>query len=208
MGLGPVYTLPLGSINIGLAAVVPLIAQVDLLLAGSFGLGPLVADLSLQLNASISFSLSLGLSISNPFADLELQLNAVFGLVAAIQASLSLGLPQVSVELSASISATASITAALGLQVGGITALISATLAIKLPIVSLLANLSAGPFVIIPIGYDSPSTLASAGTDFQALTSGPLGSPAIDPTDQVWGVILLTKGASASIALSAIMLTH
>jgi hypothetical protein len=208
MSLGPVYTLPLGGINVGLAAVIPLLSQVDLLLAGSFGLGPLLADLSLQLNASVSFGLSLGLSISNPLEDLEAQLTAVISLVAAISASLALGLPQVSVELSASIAATASITAALGLQVGGISALIEATLAVKLPIVSLLANLSAGPFVLIPIGFESASTLASAGADFQALTTAPLGSPAIDPGDQVWGVIMLTKVPSASVALSAIMLTH
>jgi hypothetical protein len=212
-----VGSLPLGGINIGLngavSLVVPLLVQFDLMLMGQFGLGSLLVDLSAQLNAAINLQLSFGISISNPFASLKLQLTAIAQIQASIQAALSLGLsiglPAISVSLSASLSAAASISATLALKLGGINFLIKAALAIKLPVVdlmaSLTANLSAGPCVLLSIGFDNATTLAESGNQYQALTAANLGG--INPGEQVWGVIMLTKVPSASIAMSAIIKT-
>lgn len=222
MSVDIIGDFPLGGINVSLAAsvtlVVPLLAQIDLLLAGSFGLGPLLADLSLQLSASISIGISLGLSISNPFLDISLTLNAVFSLVASIQASLALGLPQISVQLSVSLSASLAIGAALSLQVGGISLLISASLALKLPVVSLMAQigaaLSAGPIVLLSFGYASPvEALSLVGTDFGALASTGITTTSltgvhIAPSDPVYGAILLTKDPTAAAAMGLILMTH
>jgi hypothetical protein len=213
MSVDLIGTFPLGAINVGLdgsiTAIVPLLAQFDLMLTGSFGLGALSADLSLQLNAAISLQATLSLQISNPFASLKLQLQAILQIQAGISATLALGLPAVSVQLSASISASAAISASLGIKLGGISLLIKAALAVKLPVVNLVASitaaLSAGPFELLSIGFSSADTLASAGSEFNAMCATGFGG--IAPTDQVYGVIMLTKSPSASVALSAIIKT-
>lgn len=204
-------SFPLGAINVSLSGavtlVLPLLAQFDLLLTGSFGLGSLLADLSLQLNAALNVQVTLGLSISNPFASLLAQLNAILQIQAGIQASLSLGLPVVSLTISANISAAASISATLALKLGGIQALIDLSLRIKLPVINFLANLdlSAGPLVLLSIGYASGSTLLSSGAEYNALCGANLGG--INPGDPVFGVIILTKSPSAALALSATLKT-
>ena len=213
MSVDVIGTFPLGTINVGLdgsiTAVVPLLAQFDLMLTGSFGLGSLSADLSMQLNAAISLQASLGLQVSNPFASLKAQLSAILQIQAGIQATLALGLPAVSVQLASSLSASAAISSALALRLGGINLLIKAALAVKLPVVnfvsSISAALTAGPFELLSIGFSSADTLASAGSQFNALCSAGFGG--IAPGDQVYGVVMLTKSPSASLALASIIKT-
>jgi hypothetical protein len=181
---------PLGTINVGLngtvALAAPLLAQFDLMLTGSFGLGALAADLAMQLNAALSMQISLSLKVINPFDSLMAQLSAILQIQASIAATIALGLPAMSASLSLSLSASAAIVATL---------------------VSLLGsfNLSAGPFELLAIGYDAPTTLAASGAQYAALAAGGFGG--ILPGDQVFGVIMLTKSPSASVALSTIIRT-
>ena len=138
--------LALGEVMPGIVLLIPpLLAQFDLMLTGQFGLGALLADITLQLNASLSVSLQLGLDISNPFAALEAELQALISIQASIAASLSLGIPTLSASLSLSLGANIGLAAELGLQIGGIQLLIKAGLAIKIPIIDLLLLLQAGP---------------------------------------------------------------
>jgi hypothetical protein len=205
-----VGTYTLGVINVGLdglvTAVVPLLAMTDLMLTGSFGLGALAADLAAQLNAALSLQISLGLQVSNPFAALAAQLAAIIQIQAGIAVTLSLGLPAVSVSLSVNLSASIAITAVLVLKVGGLQALIKAALAVRLPVLNLInLPLGLGPCVLLTIGYAAPSTLFSSGNEYKALTLAPLGG--INPGDQVFGVIMLTKVPSVATAISAIIKT-
>lgn len=211
MSTALIGSFPLGVINVGLngavTAIVPLLAQFDFMVTGPFGLGALIADLSAQLNAALAAQISLGLHIINPFAALKAQLLAILQIQASIAATIALGLPAVSASLSVSLSGSIAIGAVLAIRVGGLHLLIKAALAVKLPVVNLLANfnLSAGPFVLLSIGFAGPSTLFSSGNEYKALTTAALGG--INPGDQVWGVVMLTKVPSASVALSGIIKT-
>jgi hypothetical protein len=216
MSVAYIGEFPLGAINVGLTAqiglLVPLLAQFDLMLTGSFGLGALAADLSAQLSAAIGVQAQVTLQISDPFAALEALIAAFVQIQAQVSLILTLGLPNIAAQLAATLSASLSISAGLSLNVSGVGLLIEAALAVKLPAINLLAELqealTAGPFVLLAVGYDSFTTLEDSGFDYQALTTGPIGSPtAIYPTDQVYGVMILTKSPSASASLSAILLT-
>lgn len=224
MSLTVLGALPLGAINVGLdgaiTAVVPLLAQFDLMLTGSFGLGVLGGNLALQLQASLSFQLNVGLSISNPIAALEAQLQAILQIQASISVVLALGLPSVSVQLSASLSASLGLTAVLSLQVAGIQALISASLAIKLPLVDLIATISAavsaGPVMLLAFGFPAQGTenLQNVSTDLAGMLAaggitgdGPFGPTTLLPTDDVAGIMLITKDPTAATAMSVIFAT-
>jgi hypothetical protein len=197
--------LALGEVMPGIVLLIPpLLAQFDLMLTGQFGLGALLADITLQLNASLSVSLQLGLDISNPFAALEAELQALISIQASIAASLSLGIPTLSASLSLSLGANIGLAAELGLQIGGIQLLIKAGLAIKIPIIDLLLLLQAGPVDILTIGITGPDTLFSSGLEYQALATTGIGT--LLPTDQVFGVILLTKSPAASLAMQSVFL--
>lgn len=199
------YTL--GGVNVALngavVLIVPLLGQVDLMLTGPFGLGALQADLSAQLNAALAAQLQLSLQVTNPLEALSLQLQALVQVQAGISASLSLGLPTISVSMSASFA----IAASLSLKLGGIRLLIQLALQLKLPLVNLLAglNLSAGPFVLISIGFAAPSTLLSSTAEYTSLVSGGIGG--ILPGEQVYGVTILTKSPAASLALAGVIRT-
>lgn len=201
------YTL--GGVNVALSGavvlVVPLLAQVDLMLTGQFGLGALQSDLSAQLNAALSAQASLSLRVSNPLEALRLQLSALVSVQANIAGALSLGLPTISLSLSASFA----IAASLALKLGGIRLLIQLALQLKLPLVNLLASiqasLSAGPIVLMSVGFAAPSTLLSSTSEYTGLVSGGIGG--IAPGDQVYGVIMLTKNPAASVALAGLIRT-
>ena len=224
MSLTVIGALPLGAINVGLdgaiTAVVPLLAQFDLMLTGSFGLSVLGATLALQLQASLSFQLNLGLSISDPLAALEAELQAIIQIQASISVLISLGLPSISVQLSASLSASLGLTAVLGVQVAGIQALISASLAIKLPLVDLIATISAavsaGPVMLLAFGFPAQGTenLQNVSNDLGGMVGaggitgdGPFGSTTLLPTDDVSGIMLFTKDPTAATAMSVIFAT-
>ncbi len=191
----------LGEVLPGIVLIIPpLLAQFDLTLTGQFGLGALLADISAQLNAAISVQVNI-LQISNPFAAIQAQLQALLMVQASLTAALALGLPSVSASFTASLS----VNPELGLQIGGIQLLIQAGLAIKIPIIDLLASLSVGPVDILTIGFTGTDTLASSGAGYAALASTGIGT--LLPTDQVFGVIILTKVPAASVVMQAVFLT-
>lgn len=205
MSVAVIGSYPLGAINVAASGAVttalPLLSQLDLLISGSFGLGALLGDIALQFNASVAISLQL--SISNPFDAIAAQLSALLSVYASLQASLSISIPTVA------LSANLSISAALSLKLGGIQAYIQAALAIKIPAVnffaSLQAALSAGPVVLLSIGFDSADTLIGAGGQIQSLFTAGVGG--ILPGEQVYGVVLITKTPSAAAAMQATLLT-
>lgn len=224
MSLTVLGALPLGAINVALdgslTAVVPLLGQVDLMLTGTFGLGSLAATLQLQLQASLSFQVNASLSLTNPIAALEAELQAIIQIQASISAVISLGLPSISVQLSVSLSASLGLTALLAVQVAGIQALISASLALKLPVIDLIATLSAalsaGPVMLLAFGFPAQGTetLAGVSADLTGMVvsggiigDGPFGSTTLLPTDDVAGIMLMTKDPTAAASLSVLFLT-
>ena len=213
MSVEPLGAFPLGTINVGLSAsmsaVVPLLAQVDLAITGPFGLGSTASDLTAQLNGAISSQLALTAQLASPIPALMASLASLAQLQASLAATLAFGLPVISLSISASISAAAATSATLGLKVAGLNAVVKSAVAAKLPVLNIVENmqgaLSAGSLALLSVGYAGTSTLASAGAQFEALTTAPLSG--INPGDQVWGVILLTNVSSVADALSAIMKT-
>ena len=200
--------LPIGGINIAASAalelVIPLFAQLDLALFGAFGLGPIQASIALQFQASLDLALSLGISITDPFADIMA--------VANLLASLQISLPTISLEISASIAANLSLAAALAIQLGGISALIELMLAVKLPAVEFFAGiaaaLSAGPVFLLNFESDVPSGgLAAAGGAINAAFSAGLvsGGSSIAPGQSVLGIILLTTEPTVFASLGTVL---
>lgn len=213
------FTGGLGEINVGAAAAVgflnPLGAQVDAMIA--FGLGPLQLDLAASLDASLALAASLSLSVSDPLAAIRAALAALIELQASLTAALAL--PPLTLSLGAELSAAASLSAALSAKLGGLKLLLDAAIAVKIPAIKaaagLSASLAAGPFVIL--GFDgldvlSPPdgtmTLQEVGNQIQSLFSGTIGSgPTISSTDNVSGVIIVTKAPLAFSALGNLIIT-
>lgn len=211
--LAEIGSLSLLDINLALAGslaiIDPLLAAFDLTLTGQFGLGALQADLTLSFNASLSAQVQLGLQISDPLASLMASLQAIAQLTAGLEAAIALGLPTISADISASISANAALTAVLGLQLGGISALIELGLSVKIPVVNLIADitaaLSAGPVILLSFGFPGNEPLASVGAQCSAMFSS--GLTGIGPGDAVAGIMLVTKVPSAKIGISFLMKT-
>jgi hypothetical protein len=195
----------LGNINVGLAAMLPLLnpmlAQFDANLFGAFGLGSLLAGLQAQYSAALAAQLNLSLQISDPRAPLLLAIQAAY----QIQASLSAALALPSISLSANLTASLSLIASLQFQLGGIKAAIALSLKLKIPLIALMgqlqAALDAGPF---GAWYMTGECSTVAGELKSLMQSGigdpPLPAP-IAPTDTVWGVLLLTKAPAAKVGL-------
>jgi hypothetical protein len=215
MGLHDVGEIAsLFEVNIAAAASIgfvdPLLAQLDLMLFGQFGLGSLQADLTLQFNAAISASAQLNLQVSNPFLPLQAVIAAILQLQAAIEFLLASGLPTVSLQLSAQLSAAASLAATLSLKLGGIRLLLEVAIALKLAAVKffadLQASLSAGPVHILSFDQTpAPFSLANAGTSIDTLFS--TGLSGILPSDPVYGLVIVTKAPSAWAGIQATLLT-
>lgn len=185
----------------------PLAAQVDAVVA--FGFGPLQASLAAQLQASLSLGAELS-GLVNPAARLQAILGALAQLQAAIQAALQLPAPEISLQLSAALDAAAIIEVQLGL----LQALIKASLRVKIPAVTfaadLAANLSAGPITLFAFGDPLPPgmPLAAVGSEIQAAFANPAGiDGGILPTDNVAGLLLVTKTPSAFAGIRATMKT-
>lgn len=200
----------LGTFNVGLAAAIPMInplaAQLDAMIG--FALGPLQADLAAQFNAAVALQATLTLQIGDPTAGLQLAIAALAQLQAALTAALTL--PSINMSLSAELSASAALAASLSIKIGGIKLLIEAALAIKIPAIELAANmaanLTAGPFYIVTFSGDS---LATTGGLIAAEFAGGLDdgvTTPILPTQEVFGVLLVSSVPSASAALSAIIM--
>lgn len=205
----PPSPMTLGEVSVAAAAAVnfmiPLSAQLDLALFGEFGLSSIQADLSAQFNAALSLQASLSVSVSNPIAAFQAALAALVQVQANIQAALSAGIPTMGVDIGVSMSASAAITGALGAKLGGISALLEAALQVKLGATQfageLQASLGAGPIDVLTFGFDTPMTATQVGTEagavFQAL-------PGISPSDQIYGVMIVTKSPAASAAIAGL----
>jgi hypothetical protein len=198
-----VSELTLGALMPGIVLLIPpLLAGFDLVLTGSFGLGALLADLTLQLTAALSIQVQIGIEISNPFAAIQSQLQALIQVGASLQAALSLGLPSIAVTFSASLSANAAVSAALGLQIGGIQALIKASLALKIPLVALLASLEVGPADLFTVGFVGTDVVGDIGPGLNAAVLSP--GCTLSTVAPVYGIILLTNGASVSASMGVV----
>jgi hypothetical protein len=216
MSLHDVGQIPsLLSFNVGAAAglafIDPLLVQFNLALTGAFGLGTLQVDLSAEFNAAVSATAELGLSISNPFLAFSAALEAVGQLAASLSAALAAGLPTVSLEVSAQISAAAALIGTLSVKLGGISLLLEAALRVKLPAVKffaeLAASLSAGPAHILSWDQSAgPYTMADVGTDLDSLFH--TGLTGILPTDNVYGVLIITKAPSCWVGIQATLLVE
>lgn len=208
MPLGTPISGTLGSFNVGLAAAVgflaPLGIQIDALIA--LGLGPFQLDLSARLNAALAAQASLAISIGNPLASLQILLAAVANLQAALQGALSLSL-SLNVSVSLNLSLMAALSGSLAIQLGGLQLAIRLALQIKIPALraaaELAASMNAGP----AFAFTYTGALGSVGSEIAALYAAGLvdGSNVIDPTDDVYGVTLLSSIPSVQAALQAII---
>ena len=195
------YFGTLGGFCIGFAAVLPLLTELQLLLSAQFGIGPLMLDLNLQLQAAISLQASLSVSLAVGL-DIEAQLQALLSLMLSLSVTVAL-----SVNLGLSIQAQ--LVAALTLQIGGLSLQIAAVLALELPLLAILANLSLGPLYVLPFGFSSVTsgtyTLQDAGADFNSYATtqiGSLGQDIIYPSNPVLGLILIMKEPAVAAAVS------
>lgn len=213
MPLHVVGSFPLGSINIAadLAVTVtaPVLAQLDLMLFGPFGLGGTAADLALTFNASIDASLQISLGLKNPAQVIQNTLAQLAQIQSALTAAANISVP--TIQISAQLAANIATQAAVGVKLAGVQAQIAAALAVKSPVVDLIsslsASLSAGPIVVASWGYAAaPDFLVNIGAEIDTAFSSGIGG--ILPTDTVYGVLLVTKDVSASAAISATLLVE
>lgn len=204
----------LGDINIAAktaSIILPAFgAQFDAML--SLGIGPLKADLGVQLNAALGAQATLLLQVGNPLAALQAAIAAVAQLQASLTAALSL--PPVSISLSAELGATAALAGSLAARLGAIEGLVSAALAVKLPGVKfgdeLINLLSAGPAICLAFnGLLDLTTLSSIGSLIQSKFAGGVtfGPDTINPGDPVGGIIIVTKFTSVFTSLGALIAT-
>ena len=206
MALNIIGSLPLGGINLTAGAVVsllpPMLASFDAALFGSLGLGALEASLSFQLQAAIQANIAL----ANPLAAILASIQGLVQVSAQLSAMLSMGLPAINLNASVNIGVNVGLMGLLAAKLGGLQILISAALAVKTPIIDLLASLDIGAScVLASFGYTSVDTLSSAGTSINSFFQ--TGFEGILPSDQVFGVLILTKSPSASVSLSGMIRT-
>lgn len=182
-----VGALPFGGINAGASlaasAMLPLLAQINLLLTGAFGLGPLKADLVAQFKASIGISIGL----SDPIAALKAAISASLQVVAQLRAALSIGLPSLSIQVSAALS----LAAALQIKIGGINLLINLSLGIRLAGINFLAQLN----LALSLGscnfyafFDTPM-----GTVQGTMATYPFAADGIASASHVTGIMIVAQ---------------
>ena len=196
-------------LNVGAAAAVgvinPLSAQLEAALFGSFGLGSFNAELQAQLSAAVGLNATLTLAVSDPTANFQLALAAIAQLQASIQAAMQLGLPSIGIEIGAQLGASAALGASLSAKIGGLSLLIEAALEVKLGALNLAAelqaNLSAGPIVVATFGFDADMTAQQVGSEAAVLFAG--GLPGILATDNVFGIMVVTKSPSVAASIKA-----
>lgn len=212
MSVDLVGSFNLLEINVAAAAsltiFLPLLAQFDLNLGGLLSAQ---IDISLQFNAALSASISLGLEISNPLAGFQASLEGLIQLQASLQLALSLGLPTISAELNIGLSAQLSVTAALGIKVGLIVGLIEASISIKLAALNFMAqlqaSLSAGPVFLLKFDGDLATAGSDIGGSFGSGLLDPGNNNQIQPADPVHGLVLVTKDPGAWVAMQALFRT-
>lgn len=214
-----IITGTLGSINVGVASAVgalnPLAGQLDAMVA--FGIGPLQSDISSSLSASLSLQATLSLQTTDPYSAIRDALQALIELQGSLTAALAL--PPVVLSVSTELAAASAVSAALTAKLGAIKLLLDAATAVKNPAVrlaaDLAASLSAGPVVLLSFdglnvsGAGGPpnATMQEIGAVIANTFNFPVGSPPIQPTDTVSGIILVTKSPGAFTALGSLVPT-
>mgnify|MGYP001483989540 CR=1 FL=1 len=212
MALNNLGSLTLADVNIGLLAALgllnPLALQIDLFVNAQLGLGPLLADLEIQLNAAFAAFAAVGLQVSFPFFAVNALLAVLANLTATIQAAIALGLPSVSLTLSAQLTALADLIGFLEFRIGGIRALIEAGVGLKIPALELIAQMNATLTAKVHLISFTGDFLINTGADIAALFAAGLGPPDyIDPFEVCHGVLMVTNDIGAYGSLSAIIKT-
>lgn len=195
--LGPLPTSVVlaGSANVALL-LPPILAQIQLMLTGAFGLGPLQLDLLAQFNAAIQFNLSFGL---NPLAALKLSISASLQVIASLQATLAAGLTlSLGLSLNLQVGINLALIANLQLKIGGINLLIDLSLQIRLGGINFLAQLQAALSlgnVVLYSWSDKPMTTVQS-----QIAAWNFSGDGFLPAQPTYGILLATAapGASAS----------
>lgn len=179
----------LGQVNIGaafaVAALLPVLAQLDAVLGAEFGLGSLKADLVAQYKAA----LDINISFTDPFGSLQIALAATLAAVAELEAAIAAGVTPPSLQID--ITAQADLLVALQLKLAGINALLELAAQIR------LAGLNAAGQLKAALGVGPVALYAATG---QSL-SGVLGQIAVQdysaegfsPSDTVSVILIVSK---------------
>lgn len=187
------YTLQaqgtLGAVTPGaalaLAAILPLLGQIEVLLGAQFGLGALKADLTAQYKASLDLSIQ----VSNPAAQMQMALDAALATVATIQAAIQAGIVPPAFQVNAGLQLE--LIAALQIKLGAINALIELALGVRAAGLDfagqLKAALSAGPVALYAAtGQDIDAALAQ-------ISSHDYTDAGFGPGDVVTVIVLVSK---------------
>lgn len=212
MALNNLGSLTLADVNIALLAALgllnPLALQIDLFANAQFGLGPLLADLELQLNAAFAAFAAVSLQVSFPFFAANALMAVLANLTATIQAAIALGLPSVSLSLSTQLTALADLIGFLELRIGGIRGLIEAGLDLKIPALEFIAQMNATLTAKVHLISFTGDLLINTGSDIASLFATGLGPPDyIGPGEVCHGVLMVTNDIGAYGSLSAIIKT-
>ena len=187
---------PLSALNVGASlaasAMLPLLGQINLLLTGAFGLGPLKADFMAQYQAALNISISFG----DPIAMLKAAIAAVLSVTASLSAALALGIPPINLQVSASLA----LMAALEVKLGGINLLLDLSLGVRLAGINFLAQLraalSAGPVAMYGWQELPLASLMGEVGGYNWAADG------FYPGDPTMGVLLIAKEPSAAAGFS------
>lgn len=171
-------------------ALPPLLAQIQAMLFGAFGLGPLRADLLAQFNASASFALT----YTDPLAALKQALAATLQVTASLQAAIAAGIPPLGIGVQ--VSANLALAAALQAKIGGINALIDLALQVRLEGLGLLAELEAA------LALGGVTVYAWEGQDMQTaqaqIAAHGFQGDGFSPGQNTYGMMLVTAAPGAS----------
>jgi hypothetical protein len=207
MAVGTPKSGTLGAFNVGLATsvatLVPLGAQVDALIAA--GIGPFQEDLSARLNAAVSASATLSVAVGNPFAGIQSVLMSLSGIQQALQ--LALQYPTPTLQYSEQLSTLMALSGTLAAELGALQQVIQQSNQIKTAALRGAADLSAGVNAGPAFFFDFNGSLGAVGGELASLCVGGLidGTNTITPTQQVYGIVLLSSVPSVQTALSAII---
>jgi hypothetical protein len=177
MAVGTPKSGTLGAFNVGLATSVATLVPLGAQVDAliAAGIGPFQEDLSARLNAAVSASATLSVAVGNPFAGIQSVLMALSGTLAA--------------------------------ELGALQQVIQQSNQIKTAALRGAADLSAGVNAGPAFFFDFNGSLGAVGGELASLCAGGLidGTNTITPTQQVYGIVLLSSVPSVQTALSAII---
>jgi hypothetical protein len=179
------------ALGYGVTLMAPLLPQIDLVLFGTFGLGPMAIDFQARLDAALS------ITVVRPDVWVTGQLKAMADLMAGISAGVVL--PGIAANVNVGVAAD------LSAKLFGINAVIDATLALKLPAVAAVGEMTAA--MNAQVGY-----LAWSGTttEFDSEAVGKLKTLAAGNgggTGDVYVIALMFGSAATFNAAASMFLT-